>query len=158
MRKVILLLVALMVTVVSFAQRTVRGTVVEQDTQEAVIQATASLLKGEKVVANAVTNTEGGFSIKAPEEGSYTLQVTYVGFKTYKKKITLKDGKDYGAGTIKLEPDAIPLKSGRQQRSVVSSTRINVRSCSQALTASVRVCSSSSEMTTFCGFILQSFS
>ena len=110
MKKSFLLIVALMVTVVSFAQRTVRGTVVEQDSQEAVIQATAALLKGEKVVANAVTNTSGAFSIKAPEEGSYTLQVTYVGFKTYTKKITLKDGKDHNAGTIKLEPDAIMLK------------------------------------------------
>ena len=110
MQKIGLLIVALMVTVASFAQRTVRGTVVEQDTQEAVIQATAALLKGEKVVANAVTNTNGGFTIKAPEEGSYTLQITYVGFKTYTKKITLKDGKDYSAGTIKLEPDAIMLK------------------------------------------------
>jgi hypothetical protein len=110
MKKIGLLIVALLVTVVSFAQRTVRGTVVEQDTQEAVIQATAALLKGEKVVANAVTNTNGGFTIKAPEEGSYTLQVTYVGFKTYTKKITLKDDKDHNAGTIKLEPDAIMLK------------------------------------------------
>ena len=108
MKKIGLLIVALTVTVVAFAQRTVRGTVVEQDTQEAIIQATAALLSGEKVIANAVTNTEGGFSIKAPE-GSYTLQVTYVGFKTYTKKITLKD-KDYHAGTIKLEPDAIMLK------------------------------------------------
>ena len=74
MKKIGLLIVALMVTVVTFAQRTVKGTVVEQDTQEAVIQATAALLSGEKVVANAVTNTEGGFSIKAPV-GSYTLQV-----------------------------------------------------------------------------------
>ena len=82
MKKIALLIVALMVAVVSFAQRTVKGRVVEQDTQEAVIQATAALMKGEKVVANAVTNTEGSFTIKAPEEGSYTLQVTYVGFKT----------------------------------------------------------------------------
>ena len=110
MKKIVLLIVALMVAVVSFAQRTVKGRVVEQDTQEAVIQATAALMKGEKVVANAVTNTEGAFTIKAPEEGSYTLQVTYVGFKTYQKKITLKDGKDYNAGTIKIEPDAIMLK------------------------------------------------
>ena len=110
MKKIVLLIVALMVAVVSFAQRTVRGRVVEQDTQEAVIQATAALMKGEKVVANAVTNTEGAFSIKAPEDGSYTLQVTYVGFKTYQKKISLKDGKDYNAGTIKIEPDAIMLK------------------------------------------------
>ena len=110
MRKVILLVVVLCVSVTTFAQRTVTGKVVEQDTNEAVIQATAALLSGEKVVANAVTNTSGGFSIKAPHEGSYTLKITYVGFKTYSKKITLKDGKDYRAGTITLEPDAIMLK------------------------------------------------
>ena len=96
--------------VTTFAQRTVTGKVVEQDTQEAVIQATAALLSGEKVVANAVTNANGGFSMKAPRDGSYTLQVTYVGFKTYTKKINIKDGKDYHAGTIKIEPDAIMLQ------------------------------------------------
>ena len=110
MRKVILIVTALAMAVTSFAQRTVTGKVVEQDTQEAVIQATAALLSGEKVVANAVTNANGGFSMKAPRDGSYTLQVTYVGFKTYTKKINIKDGKDYHAGTIKIEPDAIMLQ------------------------------------------------
>ena len=110
MRKMIFIVAALAMTVTAFAQRTVTGKVVEQDTQEAVIQATAALLSGEKVVANAVTNTNGAFSIKAPHDGSYTLQVTYVGFKTYKKKINIKDGKDYSAGTISIEPDAIMLK------------------------------------------------
>ena len=106
----ILIVTALAMAVTSFAQRTVTGKVVEQDTQEAVIQATAALLSGEKVVANAVTNANGGFSMKAPRDGSYTLQVTYVGFKTYTKKINIKDGKDYHAGTIKIEPDAIMLQ------------------------------------------------
>ena len=106
----ILIVTALVMTVTAFAQRTVTGKVVEQDTQDPVIQATAALLTGEKVVANAVTNTNGGFSIKAPRDGSYTLQVTYVGFKTYTKKINIKDGKDYNAGTIKIEPDAIMLQ------------------------------------------------
>ena len=110
MRRFILLVTAFVMAVMAFAQRTVTGKVVEQDTQEAVIQATAALLSGEKVVANAVTNTNGGFSIKAPRDGSYTLKVTYVGFKTYSKKISIKDGKDYHAGTISIEPDAIMLK------------------------------------------------
>jgi len=110
MRKMILIVAALVMTVTMFAQRTVTGKVVEQDTQDAVIQATTALLSGEKVVANAVTNTNGAFSIKAPRDGSYTLQVTYVGFKTYTKKINIKDGKDYHAGTIAIEPDAIMLK------------------------------------------------
>ena len=99
-----------MATIAASAQRTVTGKVVEQDTKEAVIQATAALLSGEKVVANAVTDASGAFSIKAPQEGSYTLKITYVGFKTYTKKISLKEGKDYRAGTITLEPDAIMLK------------------------------------------------
>ena len=110
MKRLILLVVVCITTVMASAQRTVTGKVVEQDTQEAVIQATAALLQGEKVMANAVTNTSGNFHIVAPKEGTYTLKVTYVGFKTYSKKITLKDGKNYQAGTISLEPDAIMLK------------------------------------------------
>ena len=110
MRKVILLTVVLITSVVANAQRLVSGKVVEQDTQEAVIQATASILSGEKVVANALTNMNGGFSIRAPHDGRYTLKITYVGFKTYTKQLNIRDGKDYSAGTITLEPDAIMLK------------------------------------------------
>ena len=110
MRKVILVTVVLVTSVVANAQRLVSGKVVEQDTQEAVIQATASILSGEKVVANALTNMNGGFSIRAPHDGRYTLKITYVGFKTYTKQLNIRDGKDYSAGTITLEPDAIMLK------------------------------------------------
>ena len=56
MRRLILIMAVLTMTVTAFAQRTVSGKVVEQDTKEAVIQATAALLSGDKVVANAVTN------------------------------------------------------------------------------------------------------
>ena len=97
-------------TIAGFAQRTVTGTVVEQDTKDAVIQATASLLSGEKVVSNAVTNADGKFSVKAPSDGTFTLRITYVGFKTYTKKITVADGKGVSAGTISLAPDAIMLQ------------------------------------------------
>ena len=110
MRKVIFLMVALAASVATFAQRAVSGKVVEQDTKEAVIQATAALLSGEKVVANAVTNVNGGFSIKAPQDGNYTLKVTYVGFKTITKKVSVKDGKDVHVGTLSMEPDAIMLQ------------------------------------------------
>ena len=110
MRKIVLLMAVCLSAITASAQRTVTGKVVEQDTKEAVIQATAALLSGEKVVANAVTDASGGFSIKAPQEGSYTLKITYVGFKTYTNKISIKEGKDYRAGTIPLEPDAIMLQ------------------------------------------------
>ena len=111
MRRLLLFMMAVSFTVLSVhAQRVVTGKVIEQDTQDAVIQATASILSGEKVVANGVTNTDGAFRVTAPSDGTYTLKITYVGFKTYTKKFTLKDGKGYNAGTISLSPDAIMLK------------------------------------------------
>ena len=110
MKRFFFLVVVSVTTVAAFAQRTVTGKVIEQDTKEAVIQATAALLSGQTVVANAVTNTEGAFSIKAPKNGTYTLQVTYVGFKTYTKSIKIADDKNVSAGTISLAPDAIMLK------------------------------------------------
>ena len=111
MRRLLVLMITASLAVLSVhAQRVVSGKVVEQDTQDAVIQATASVLQGEKVVSNGVTNTNGAFRVKAPGDGTYTLKITYVGFKTYTKKFTIKDGKDYNAGTISLAPDAIMLK------------------------------------------------
>ncbi|WP_033147259.1 TonB-dependent receptor [Prevotella sp. P6B1] len=111
MRRLLVFMMTVTMTVLSVhAQRMVSGKVVEQETQDAVIQATASILSGEKVVANAVTNTDGAFRMTAPNDGTYTLKITYVGFKTYTKKFTLKDGKGYNAGTITLAPDAIMLK------------------------------------------------
>ncbi|MCH5308632.1 MAG: TonB-dependent receptor [Prevotella sp.] len=110
MKRLLLTSVVCVMAVMAFAQRTVTGKIVEQDTREPVIQATASLLSGEKVVANGVSNANGAFSVTAPSDGSYTLKITYVGFKTYSKKITIKDGKGVQAGTISLAPDAIMLE------------------------------------------------
>lgn len=110
MKKIALLAVLMVMAVQALAQLRVTGKVVEEDTNEAVIQATAALWSGEKVIANAVTGPAGTFSIKAPSNGNYTLKITYVGFKTYTKAVTLRDGKDFQAGTIILSPDAIMLK------------------------------------------------
>ena len=110
MKRLFILLLVSITTFAAFAQRTVSGTVIEEDTKDAVIQATAALLSGEKVVSNAVTNMDGRFSIKAPSDGTFTLRITYVGFKTYTKKITIAEGKNVQAGTISLAPDAIMLK------------------------------------------------
>jgi len=108
-----LLLMWLMATtaLTAWAQRTVSGKVIEQDTQEAVIQATVALMAAdEQVVANGVTNADGLFSVKAPRNGKYTLKVTFVGFKTHTRELTIADDKNLRLGTIRLSPDAIMLK------------------------------------------------
>ena len=111
MKRFLLIVVAVIATVSIFAQRTVTGTVIEKDSREAVIQATVSLLKSDStLVTNAVTNTDGRFSVTAPNDAAYILRITYVGFKTYTRRLTVSDGKAVALGTIAIEPDAIMLK------------------------------------------------
>ena len=110
MKRLILAVVVLATTVSVFAQGNITGKVVEKDTQDAVIQATVSLLKSDStVVTNAVTNMEGQFTVKAPSNATYILRITYVGFKPYTKRVTIQ-GKAVSMGTIAIAPDAIMLK------------------------------------------------
>ena len=92
------------------AQRTITGTVVEDDTQESVIQATVSLLKSDSTrVSNAVTNMNGVFTMTAPSDGKYIVRVTYVGYKTLYKNVTMA-GKPVNMGKMSLAVDAVMLK------------------------------------------------
>ena len=95
MKRFFLLMFVGMTTIsTALAQRTVKGTVVEQDSREAVIQATVSLLKADStVVSNTLTNMSGSFSLTAPKDANYIVRITYVGFKTYTKRVTIADGK-----------------------------------------------------------------
>ena len=112
MKKTLLLMVvAVMTATAALAQRTISGTVVEKETNEAVIQATVALLKSDStLVANAVTNMSGQFKTTAPQDGSYILRITYVGFKTYTRRISVEGGKPLVLGTITISPDSKMLK------------------------------------------------
>ena len=82
----------------------------DDELKEPVIQATVALLgKDSALVANAVSNMNGQFSLTAPKDGNYTVKVTYVGYKTYTRAITVS-GKPIQLGTITIKPDAIMLK------------------------------------------------
>ena len=72
MKRFLLLLVVIATTAsVALAQRTISGKVIEQDSEEAVIQATVALLKTDSsLVANAVTNMNGQFQLTAPRDAN----------------------------------------------------------------------------------------
>ena len=95
----------------ALAQRNISGKVVEQDTKEAVIQATVSLLKADSsLVSNAVTSLDGNFKLTAPQDANYIVRITYVGFKPFTRRITVSDGKPVQMGTITMSPDSKMLK------------------------------------------------
>ena len=58
------------------AQRAITGNIVDRDTKEAVMQATVSLLKQDSTfVKGVISDNKGHFSITAPNNGKYLLQI-----------------------------------------------------------------------------------
>ena len=109
--KLLLLAVLLFSALTLQAQRTISGHVIDKEGQEAVIQATIALLKTDStsIVTNAVTNYNGDFQMTAPQDGSFLLRITYVGYKTLYRSVTVS-GKPVQLGTLTIETDAIMLK------------------------------------------------
>ena len=106
------------------AQRTISGRVVDSDQKEAVIQATVALLKSadSTMVTNAVTNASGQFSMTAPQDGSYTVRITYVGYKPLYRNISVSGGKAVALGTLTISPDAVMLKGTEVVKNVAKVT------------------------------------
>ena len=123
MKKVLLALAALLIATAASAQRAVSGKVLEKESRETVVQATVSLLdEAGKVVANGVTNANGAFSVKAPKNGTYTLRVTFIGFKTYTRRITVSEDRDVAVGNVSIEPDSIMLEGATVTKNVAKVT------------------------------------
>ncbi len=56
----------------------------------------------------STTDRDGAFTLRRVPEGAYTLQITYVGFRTHRQDMDLSGG-DYEAGTIVLEASTVEL-------------------------------------------------
>ncbi len=111
MKRILLLAAIIAAAVSASAQRTVKGLVVESDSREALAMTTVKLMKADSTLVKGLLTTENGaFSVTAPEDGKYIVRITCVGFKSYTRNITIKDGRDADLGTIALSPDAIMLE------------------------------------------------
>lgn len=67
---------------------TLTGTVTDSASGKAVGYATVSLQRDSATVVNAVAaDTDGRFSLKAPETGDYQLCITMVGYTPYKQAV-----------------------------------------------------------------------
>ena len=111
MKRILLLMAVIVGAALSAqAQRTVSGTVIDADQQEAVIGATVALLKNDSsLVANAKTNLSGQFTVTAQQDGSYILRITYVGYKTLFKSVAVS-GRPVDLGTLTMQVDSKMLK------------------------------------------------
>lgn len=62
------------------------GTVTDKTTKEGLISATVQLVSSDGKSSYTSTDLNGNFQFKKLQPGTYTLQVTYVGYKSYKAK------------------------------------------------------------------------
>lgn len=78
-------LTALLLPVLAVAQLSLSGKITDQQTGTALPGATISLSNGR----NAVTNTQGAYLFSNLKNGSYTLKVSYIGYKVEQLSISL---------------------------------------------------------------------
>ena len=99
MKKLIAILALLLATIGSFAQREIKGTVVD-DNGEPLIGATIKTSDG----SGTVTDLEGNFKVSIGSTDN-TLRVSYIGYKT--AVIKLKEGRDMYKIALQLEATTI---------------------------------------------------
>lgn len=93
MTRFIFTLVSSVFPLVLMAQ-SLSGTVTDKATKEGLISATVQLVSSDGKSSYTSTDLNGNFQFKKLQPGTYTLQVTYVGYKSYKAKQTLSEGQE----------------------------------------------------------------
>lgn len=93
MTRFIFTLVSWVFPLVLMAQ-SLSGTVTDKTTKEGLISATVQLASSDGKSSYTSTDLNGNFQFKKLQPGTYTLQVTYVGYKSYKANQTLSEGQE----------------------------------------------------------------
>ena len=92
----------------------VSGKVIDKTTSSTLPGATVMILhpKDSTFYKFGTTNTEGNFSIKGAESGDYLLQISFIGYNSYFKNLTLNSSTPtLNLGTLPLETKKELLKS-----------------------------------------------
>lgn len=121
------LLVSLMPAVI-FAAGKVHGKVIDKDTGEPLISATVSLVG---TTRGAVTDENGEYSILQVEVGTYTVQVSYVGYQPVQisnvrvnENLTTEENFSLTKSAVQVAPVEIVAQRPLIEKSATNETRI----------------------------------
>ncbi|MBO7596949.1 MAG: TonB-dependent receptor [Bacteroidales bacterium] len=108
----LLILVAVSMVTAAMAQnREITATIIDGDTKEPAINATARLLKSDSTfITGTITDANGTFSIKAPNDGDFVIKISSVGFDPIVKAVSIHQGKNVNLGKIKMNPSSVMLE------------------------------------------------
>lgn len=114
MNRLLSLLLFSLCSIVAVAQKVaVSGIVMDGALSEPLPGAAVVLLqpKDSTLTAGVATDAEGKFKFPSVKTGNYIFRVSYMGFQTYTRNITLsKKNKDVNLGTVTLQEDSKILK------------------------------------------------
>lgn len=126
-----------------FAQNksiSVKGKVLEDETKEAVVQATVQLLtpNDSVMISGAATGIDGDFVIKGVKDGKYILKISSVGYiSRYTNLLVGKNSRDIQLGELILKEDKVLLKevvvSGEQPLVAVKGDTVEYNSSAYRL-------------------------
>jgi len=131
MKKLSVLLVGILLSMVSFSQTTVRGKVIDANTGESLIGATIVYGKG----LGTATDFDGNYSISL-QSGVKSIQVSYVGYKAINKTLTIS-GKsqvfNFQLKTVLLNEVQVVADIARDRETPVAFSTIPIKKMNEEL-------------------------
>jgi hypothetical protein len=90
------------------AQR-VRGTVIDRETQRPIPAAALTLLRNGNAITTVASDDAGRFILRLPRPGSYTLQVSHIGYRGGATPLPAADPTEEISITVALSVEALEL-------------------------------------------------
>jgi TonB-dependent starch-binding outer membrane protein SusC len=112
MKKILLLSTFLLMAIVSFAQRTIKGNVTSNSDKQPVIGANV-IAKGTKAVAT--TDLDGNFTLNVPKEATQ-IEISYVGMETQTIPLGTSNVIDVSMKDAKALEELVVIGYGTQKR------------------------------------------
>ena len=127
--KKLLLLLGILYSIGTQAQVRLQGNVIASDTKEEIIGANLYLVELRR---GTLSQSAGKFSFEEVKKGSYMLQISHIGYKTFTQKISIKSDTTF---QIALTPSAVSLEevivSGSASKTVVKESPIPIAALSK---------------------------
>ena len=91
---------------------TISGQLIDAEFREPMAQATIQLftVTDSVFVGGTVSDNRGNFSVEAPNNGTFRLKISSVGFQPIQRDVTLRRGQNQELGTLLMSPESIMLK------------------------------------------------
>ena len=128
-----LIIIALLLgfSIANGQQRTIQGLVTDLQNESPISYASVTLhaITDSTIITGTVSNNLGRFEISSPSKGDYLLCVSFVGYKTQMRTISVANSFNYDIGKISLLQESINI-----QEAVVIGERIKAKSINEKTT------------------------